>query len=333
MKKSIHITKIPIANDISNNAVASCMKILLAEYAMGIGLGGTLLLEGKAMLGTLADSFWRTGHEVTYLTAGSRLKSGNAIASDEKSFKSVLEKAAKEHDAGLVIGPDELMGDLTDIIERNTVNLGCSAESVRLCADKLMCTKTLESESISVPAIMDKDYSEKTVIKPRYGCAAEGVRMTYASAVECENEEYIATEYIEGEHLSVSMICGQKTLPLSLNRQYIDIVEKNGDTLFDYRGNQVPYRAAYEEEVFQIAKKTVETLGCNGYVGIDIVYGDRPYVVDVNPRPTTAIFGLVQIMEHEIGELLIMNMFGELPESVTLEGECSFTKDDIEDIT
>ncbi len=308
------------------------MKILLAEYAMGIGLGGTLLLEGRAMLGTLADSFTQLGHEVTYLTAGSRLKNGTAITSDEDTFESALRNAAKNNDAGLVIGPDELLGNLTEIVESYTVNLGCSAESVRLCADKLMCTQILDSNSITTPKIVREGYQGRYVIKPRFGCASEGVRMTFPEKMEAEKEEYIATEYVEGEHLSVSLVCGQSVLPLSLNKQLIEIKDDNGDTIFDYKGNQVPYRTNYEDEVFKVAKRTVETLGCNGYVGIDIVYGDRPYVIDVNPRPTTAIFGLVKTLKGEIGELLLMNMFGKLPDSVILEGECSFTKDDIEDI-
>ncbi|WP_340818939.1 ATP-grasp domain-containing protein [Methanolobus sp. WCC4] len=308
------------------------MKILLAEYAMGIGLEGTLLLEGKAMLSTLADSFHRLGHEVTYLSAGSILKSGNMVGSDEATFETVLEKVSKESDAGLVIGPDELLGDLTNIIEKNTVNLGCSSVSARMCADKLTCTQILESASIDVPKILGEKDNSECVTKPRFGCASEGVRMGQTDRPEEGNEEYIATEYIEGEHLSVSMICGQRTLPMSLNKQLIEMIRDDSGTIFDYKGNQVPYITEYEDEVFNVAKRTVETLDCNGFVGIDVIYGDRPYVIDVNPRPTTAILGLAKILDHEIAELLLLNMFGTLPDSVTLEGECYFTKDDIEDI-
>jgi hypothetical protein len=308
------------------------MKILLAEYAMGIGLGGTLLLEGKAMVSTLAESFTHLGHEVSYLTAESKIKYGNPIISNEQTFKERLERFSKESNAGLVIGPDELLGDLTQIIEKNTINLGCSSKSIRQCADKLTCTKILGSNSITAPKIVDIESKGNYVVKPRFGCASEGVRLKDTGKMDIHDEEYIATEFIEGEHLSISLICGQKALPLSLNKQLIDIKEENGETIFDYKGNQVPYKTQFEEEVFAIAKKTVETLECNGFVGIDIVYGDKAYIIDVNPRPTTAIFGLVRILGCEIGELLLMNMFGELPESVELNGECSFTKDDIEDI-
>lgn len=308
------------------------MKILLAEYAMGIGLEGTLLLEGKAMVSTLADSFQNMGHEVIYISAGSTIKSGDRIPSDTDSFSSVLEKASQESDAGLVIGPDVLLEGMTAILEKNTVNLGCTASCVRKCADKLECTEILERESVGVPAILDRNYKGKVVKKPRFGCASEGVRMTFAANTGDEEEECILTEYIEGEHLSVSVICGQKTVPLSLNRQLIERQENEEDIIFEYKGNQIPYKADYREEVFSTVKKTVEVLGCSGFVGVDVIYGDKPYVIDVNPRPTTAIFGLVKILKCEIGELILRNRFGALPDSVNLEGECSFTKDDIEDI-
>jgi len=35
---------------------------------------------------------------------------------------------------------------------------------------------------------------------------------------------------------------------------------------------------------------------------VDIVLGDMPYVVDVNPRPTTSIIGISRVMNEEIGE-------------------------------
>jgi predicted ATP-grasp superfamily ATP-dependent carboligase len=37
-------------------------------------------------------------------------------------------------------------------------------------------------------------------------------------------------------------------------------------------------------------------LGLSGYAGIDLVVGDLPRVVDVNPRPTTSIVGIAKVM-------------------------------------
>jgi len=61
-----------------------------------------------------------------------------------------------------------------------------------------------------------------------------------------------------------------------------------------------------------------------------MVLADIPYVVDVNPRPTASLFGIVQVMREEIGDLLLKNKFGGLPDSVHIEGEYRFFKDDLE---
>ena len=98
------------------------MKILLAEYAMGTGMGGTFLLEGRSMLKTLVSSFARLGHEVTYLTSGPLLPEGNAIIANEENFRKIIEEEAKKSDAGLVIGPDEILAELTSCIEDNTLD-------------------------------------------------------------------------------------------------------------------------------------------------------------------------------------------------------------------
>jgi predicted ATP-grasp superfamily ATP-dependent carboligase len=305
------------------------MKILLAEYAVGTGIDGTLLNEGGAMLKTLVDSFSRMGHDVTYLSAGPILRNGRAVSSSAEDFAEVLGREALCADAGLVIGPDEMLAEFSKIIEMNTLNLGCSAKSASICADKLECTRILQSRSINVPRLIESGIEGTCVIKPRFGCASEGVRIAFSSKTE---EGFIATEYIEGEHLSVSMISGKKFLPLSVNKQHIEMNCNKPDSPVIYKGNIVPFRTGYERELFNVAARTAKVLGCNGYIGVDIVYGKEPYVIDVNPRPTTAIYGLARTLKTEIGELLLKNASGELPDAVSTEGEFSFTKDDFEDI-
>jgi len=74
-------------------------------------------------------------------------------------------------------------------------------------------------------------------------------------------------------------------------------------------------------------------LGCQGLFGIDIVYGDKPYIVDVNPRPTTAVIGLSKVMEENVADLILMARFGTLPDSVGIKGHYSFTKEDLEKVS
>ncbi|MDO9099101.1 MAG: ATP-grasp domain-containing protein [Candidatus Methanoperedens sp.] len=295
------------------------MKILVAEYAVGAGVD-EFMLEGKAMLGALARSFVSCGHEVFYPTAGAQLGAGKAVKT--VNFDETLKKLSKKCDAALVIAPDEILGDMTEIVEENTANLGCPSDSVRLCADKLECTRALERENLPVPeTIGNGEYDGDFVIKPRFGCASEGI---YRSRSGTLKDGFIATKYIEGEHLSASLITGKTQLPLTVNRQLIEINHN-----ISYKGGTVGYRCDMNNEIIDVAKKTVKALGCRGYAGVDIVLGDKPYVVDVNPRPTTSIIGIARVLDIEIADLILKSKFGELPTDVNVKGSFTFKKEEL----
>ncbi len=295
------------------------MKIMVAEYAVGAGIP-EFMLEGRAMLGVLVRSFATCGHDVLYPTAGTLLDTGKAIRTGR--FEEAVMTISRECDGALVLAPDEILGDLTEIVESNTVNLGCPAGSVRLCADKLECTRALEREKIPVPKTIGRgEYRGDFVIKPRFGCASEGVKKSSSGKLV---ENIIATRFIDGEHLSVSLIAGKTQLPLTVNRQLIEINDK-----ISYKGGIVPYHCERNKEVIDAAKKTVKTLGCRGYAGVDIVLGDKPYVVDVNPRPTTSIIGITRVIDAELADLILKARFGELPPHVNVKGRFTFKKDEL----
>lgn len=310
------------------------MKILIAEFAVGTDIEKSLIPEGAAMLETLAESFTRLGHEVYYPSAGTKICAGTRVESTDESFRQVIERKAKDCDAGLVIAPDSMIPELNEVLEENTVNLGCSPQSATCCADKLMCTEILKKAGIKAPEIVKKaEEGKKYVTKPRFGCGAEA---TYLVTEFDNNEELVASEYVKGETLSVSLIAGKKPLPLTVNRQFIEFGEKeteageNGKTGafgIKYNGSLTPYQTPRQDELYETAISTVKCLNCFGYVGVDIILADLPYVVDVNPRPTASLFGISHVMREEIGDLLLKNKFGELPDSIHIEGEYRFSKD------
>ena len=137
------------------------------------------------------------------------------------------------------------------------------------------------------------------------------------------SDDFIVTELVSGEHLSASLIIGKTTLPLTVNKQMVEI----GAETIEYNGGVVPYRTPRWDEVMDTAAKAADVLGCRGYVGVDIVAGDELYVVDVNPRPTTSILGIAKVIDHEIGDLIIRAGLGDLPESVEVIGTFEFTKE------
>ncbi len=302
------------------------MKILVAEYASALGLGGTVELEGRAMLAALVKSFARSGHDVVYPTGGPELDEGQGVLiKTEEDFEALLVEKA---DAGLLIAPDGMQPHLLQILERNMVNLGASPAAAALAADKLLCTKALAKAGVPVAEIVEKpDPVEKGcqryVVKPRTGCGSEGVRITsYARAGPGE----IVTRYHEGLHLSASFILGREGfLPLTINRQIMDFSGQGPK----YQGSQVPYRTPRADEIWAEAKKASEALNLHGYAGIDFVLGEEPRAVDVNARPTSSIMGIVWVMKEEIGELILGARFGGLPKEVHVEGEYVFRKQDL----
>ncbi|MDM7938810.1 MAG: ATP-grasp domain-containing protein [Methanothrix sp.] len=303
------------------------MRILIAEYASAIGMGGTCELEGRAMLAALVGSFVNCGHEVVYPTSGPMLKAGRGyIVGRPEEFEEILE--AVKVDAGLLIAPDGLQPRFLEILEHNTVNLGCSPDVARICADKLLCTSVLSHAGVPVAEIVASPEPcdrgcHRYVVKPRMGCGSEGVHIT--SFVQADSTE-IVTRYYEGLHLSASFIVGKEGfLPLTLNRQ---LIEFEGERM-SYQGSQVPYNTPRATEVWEAAKKAACALGLRGYAGIDFVLGDLPRAVDVNARPTTSIIGIVRVMREEIGELMLAACFGGMPKKVRVDGEYIFKKADL----
>jgi predicted ATP-grasp superfamily ATP-dependent carboligase len=301
------------------------MKVLIAEYAVATGLPGTYHVEGRAMLSILARSFERLGHQVVYPTAGTAIGAGRGIVLGggiDDDFEEFL--AGTNADAGLVIAPDELLPGFLEILEKSTINLGCSSAAARLSADKLACTRRLEEAGVPVVEIADSNDDGPLVLKPRFGCGSE--RMELVDTLPENLDDRIATKFHEGEALSVSLTAsGDRVLPLTVNKQLVSV-----EAGFEYQGGIVPYHSDREAEILQAAKMAALALDLSGYAGIDLVVGDLPRVVDVNPRPTTSIVGIAKVMREELADLILRARFASLPERVAVEGSCEFRKGELE---
>jgi predicted ATP-grasp superfamily ATP-dependent carboligase len=143
-------------------------------------------------------------------------------------------------------------------------------------------------------------------------------------------------EYIEGEDLSVSLvgsrITGETCLYysenppycLAVNRQDVKI-QPNGQ--FMYCGGETPITHPHHDEIVGVCRKAFLALGCQGYVGIDlIVSADRIVVVDVNPRPTGSIIGISHTINEEIGSILLDASYGKEIAPVTHLCRVKFNK-------
>ena len=288
------------------------LDVMVAEYASVAA--PHFAPEGYAMLKVLRDGFSRIGCTVRSPSYKKRTKD---------HFFDEVERLSKICGAGLVIAPDDLLYDLTVIAERNTLNLGCSSNVVKICADKLATSEMLARASINVPEI--NPLTGPYIIKPRFGCGADGVTLVDSLKGKNITDTAIVEKFIEGEHISVSIITGRTTLPLSINKQMLHI---NGEV--SYLGNVTPHEVSDPHYVISQAVKASRLLGCKGYTGIDMVLekDGQAYVVDVNARPTTAIVSIDNLAVN-VSELIFKAGMGkELPESVEIRGKHIFFKAD-----
>ena len=149
----------------------------------------------------------------------------------------------------------------------------------------------------------------------------------------------IVQEFIDGTDISVSLISdGKKAIPISLNRQFIELKDDKGT----YLGGRLPYETRYKDEAFEIATKAVEAIdGLKGFVGVDLIINNDEkdiysvYLLEINSRFTTPYVGLKQISSLNIGKSIIDLIEGNVSIDdidISLDGEVEFKKsgDDLE---
>ena len=151
----------------------------------------------------------------------------------------------------------------------------------------------------------------KLIAKPRFGVDCDNIKIIASKNDIDELEEiygdgsrFIIQPYIEGDICSVCLISdGRVALPLSLNKQIVEIDENGGE----YLGGYVPYEHPLKEKVFEYAKKACEFIpGLKGFIGIDFIIEDNYiYLLEINSRFTTSYVGLQKIININIAKTII----------------------------
>lgn len=319
------------------------MKIFVFEYASAGVLGETpLMTEGYAMLKSICSSLSSAGHEVHTLLCPKISKLGIRPPADKIETYSSMHDAKKilSHvDACIPIAPDNLLYDLTKMIEAKTSVIGCPSKSVLSCSNKdetykivSEISKYFEVPEYEVLPLKNDPVIEycseigfPVVIKPVDGAGCEGISVLYSkegipAAVKKVSDvsmakKLIAQKFCEGEHMSCSILCStSRVLPLSINSQRIKI---SGN--ISYLGGISPYPCEHKDEIFEESKNMARKLELFGFVGIDfLVSGNKIYFMEINPRITTSFIALSNVIQ--MGELLVSCVEDDLPSPVNLNG-------------
>jgi predicted ATP-grasp superfamily ATP-dependent carboligase len=279
------------------------MKVFLFEYATcGDKVPESIVVEGLGMFKSLYEGF----REISSVKSFVRPEFVEMFQlSSTKNWFEDFERCVEESDYTLVIAPEDdfILFELTKVVEnasnQNTNNLGSSSKGVLTTSDKWLTYKAIKGK-VNTPKTSLKPLDEQFIVKPRISCGGEGIG--FSNDVP---EGYIAQEFIEGDNVSVSLLVGDEIRVLSVNAQIIDN--------FRYMGAIVPYECtnAIEEAI-----KAVEAIdGLFGYVGVDLVVSDIPYVVDINPRITTPAILFRDVYGINLADVLIRNYEGKrIPE-------------------
>ncbi len=276
------------------------MKIFLFEYATcGEETPASIAIEGAGMFKALYEGFRE------FLSVKSFVRPEFTeifpFPSTENWFED-FERCAEESDYTLIIAPEDdlLLFELTKAVEKKTANLGSSSKGVFTTSDKWLTYQAIKGK-VNTPETSLKPLDPPFVVKPRISCGGEGIELSHGVP-----EGFIAQEFIEGMDVSVSLLVGDEIRVLSVNGQIIDN--------FRYKGAIVPYECG--NDVIEEAIKAVEAIkGLFGYVGVDLVVSDIPYVVDVNPRITTPAILFRDVYGINLADVLIRNYEGKpIPE-------------------
>lgn len=308
-------------------------KIFVYEYLTGGGIDpalagessladlSALIVEGRLMRDALvADLRGLDGVQVSF--ARSRFEIADSaqehyLALPGESMTRFVARLAREHDYAWIIAPecDGLLLHMYDAVGAARW-LGCAKEALRAASSKGATAACLAAHGIATtPALAPEQAGPKPggqwVVKPDDGAGGLDTFVFARLADACAEYEARAAagrnpvlqEWVDGEALSLSLICGAERAELiSINRQRIALCEREAPgpqaRIVEFDGvlvNQIERGGARGRALQALAQSVVAAMpGLRGFVGIDVVWHPArgPVVIEVNPRLTVAYAGL-----------------------------------------
>lgn len=316
------------------------MRIFLYEWATGGGLveepgpiPPSLAREGAAMIGALAADLVRVdGCRLVALRDPRMLQlalPGCEIVEvlGRASHHDEFARLAAEADGTILIAPEFdgiLLKAARAVVASGGRLLSPSPDFIRIAGNKQRTCDTLAAADVRVPTgvVLQGDeslplhFAYPAVIKPADGAGSQD---TYMVSGPHDSPPAYAwprrlEQYVPGMPASVALLCGPAgTVSLVPCKQRI-----SEDGRFRYLGGELPLTPGLAERATELAKRAVAVLPQTiGYVGVDLVLGRDPhgaedYVIEVNPRLTTAYVGLRAAAESNLAKAMLLVAAGNV---------------------
>lgn len=326
------------------------MRILVYEHISAGGFtvfGRALVPEGLGMLRAVLVDFVRLGHRVCTildrrLGGVARLPRGCQVvpAESERTYRALV----RNSDAVLVIAPETegVLARLTAEAERaGRLVLGSTSRAVRIAGHKAKTGRVLRRLGIPTPSTWTVRTSRDllqlarrlhypVVCKPMDGVGCEGVfvartpdgLLRAGRELGRDGRKFLVQTYIEGVHASVALLGdGQHAIPLCLNAQWI-----RGSRRLVYGGGTTPMEHPVAGRAMAYAARIVQGIeGLRGFFGVDLVLTeDEAFVIEVNPRITTAYLGIRRVFCGNLAEAILEASQGRLPTRPEIRGRASY---------
>lgn len=194
--------------------------------------------------------------------------------------------------------------------------LGCDHASIVLASSKLATLACLAEAGVATP--LDFEHSLETtrwVVKPDDGAGGVATVLhasagaARADAASRSGAASTVEPWVEGEALSISLLCGRGSAELlSVNRQRIAIGPHGRLSFGGVQVNALPVASERGVVLSALGRRVARAMaGLRGFVGVDLVWhAERgPVVIEVNPRVTCAFAGQSAALGRNLaGELL-----------------------------
>jgi hypothetical protein len=306
------------------------MQIFVGEYVSGGGLARqaieaiplALRQEGAAMLQAIVEDLSEFAQTVVPLDARfDHLSLGNSQTVEIDSLRPVWGQwvaAARQCDAALIVAPESngTLAKAVGMLRAGGIDvIAGSGDFLRVASDKVLTAKTLSAAGVAHPismALCDRrcqqelEKFQRFVVKPRDGCGTQEIKIfdSFADARAELEDNQILQAWMPGRAVSIALVASPTQLT------FLPAVSQNlCEQTCEYAGGQGPLDDDAQRRCTALASRAIAVMPptVRGFVGLDLLLGDRPsedYVIEINPRLTTSYVGLRRMINGNVAKRL-----------------------------